>query len=255
MAFENIVNQIKSALKDEVTERFGQALGDLGITRRVAKNSSISDFQASLSRSNGMARGNRYEVEITAPGNHPGGSINRTINLHCNTISMPGHNLEQQTQRFGSEPATEIVTSHTFAGNILATFYLDASLETKDWFDKWQEMTVNPITHKAKYYDTYKDGSMKIYQLVGNKRTYGIKCEEVYPATISPIEYSYESTDMVQLLSIEFAYRKWTEMDDLESGTVARKETYIGTTRERLSGNGVESDFERRQRIQQIFNQ
>jgi hypothetical protein len=251
MAFANIKNQLQSVLKDKIND----SLGDLGIGRRLSRKNAISEFQASLVRSNGMARANKYEVEITAPRLHPGGSINKTINLHCSTISMPGHNLEQQTQRFGSEPATEIVTSHTFAGNILATFYLDASLETKDWFDKWQEMTVNPITHKAKYYDTYKDGSMKIYQLVGNKRTYGIKCEEVYPATISPIEYSYESTDMVQLLSIEFAYRKWTEMDDLESGTVARKETYIGTTRERLSGNGVESDFERRQRIQQIFNQ
>ena len=71
---------------------------------------------------------------------------------------MPGHNLEQQTQRFGSEPATEMVTSHTFAGNILATFYLDASLETKSWFDKWQELAIDPITHKARYYDDYKDG-------------------------------------------------------------------------------------------------
>jgi|TARA_B110000914_G_C15362764_1_gene399343 hypothetical protein len=234
MAFENIVNQIKSALKDEVTERFGQALGDLGITRRVAKNSSISDFQASLSRSNGMARGNRYEVEITAPGNHPGGSINRTINLHCNTISMPGHNLEQQTQRFGSEPATEIVTSHTFAGNILATFYLDASLETKSWFDKWQELAIDPITHKARYYDDYKDGSMKIFQLNNNQRTYGVKCEEVYPATISPIEYGYESTDTIALLSVEFAYRKWQEVDNLEAGTTIRRETYLGEVSEEV---------------------
>ena len=42
-----------------------------------------------------------------------------------------------------------------------------------------------------------------------NQRTYGVKCEEVYPATISPIEYAYESTDTIALLSVEFAYRKW----------------------------------------------
>ena len=236
MAFANITNQIQSVLKDKVNN----ALNDLGINRRVLKNSSINKFQASVKRSNGMARANRYEVEIFAPAGHPSGSsINRTVNLHCSTISMPGHNLEQHTQRFGSEPATEIVNGHTFAGNITATFYLDASLETKDWFDKWQEMIVNPITHKAQYYDTYKDATMKIYQLVGNKRTYGVECEEVYPATISPIEYSYDSTDMVQLLSIEFAYRKWTEIDDLESGTVTRRETRLADTTERLPGNGV----------------
>jgi len=245
-------------------QKFAEAIksGDFGnaaelIVKRktVSKNSSINKFQASVKRSNGMARANRYEVEIFAPAGHPSGSsINRTVNLHCSTISMPGHNLEQHTQRFGSEPATEIVNGHTFAGNITATFYLDASLETKDWFDKWQEMIVNPITHKAQYYDTYKDATMKIYQLVGNKRTYGVECEEVYPATISPIEYSYDSTDMVQLLSIEFAYRKWTEMDDLESGTVTRRETRLADTTERLSGNGVlREDFAERRRIRDKF--
>ena len=61
---------------------------------------------------------------------------NRIVNLHCNTITMPGHDLEQQTQRLGSEPATEIVQGHEYAGNITATFYLDASLETKSWFDE-----------------------------------------------------------------------------------------------------------------------
>jgi len=200
--------------------------------------SSISEFQASLNRSSGMARANRYEVEIIAPANHPGGTDIRTINLHCSSITMPGHNLEQQTQRFGSEPGTEIVTSHTFAGNITATFYLDAGLETKAWFDKWQEMAVNPITHKAQYYDQYI-GEMNIYQLSGNNRTYGVRCEEVYPATVSPIEYTYESADTIAVLSVEFAYRKWREVDDTTSGTTIKR-TRLPDSVEKLAGNGVQ---------------
>ena len=215
----------------------------------------ISNFQALINKSGGLARANKYETDIYAPDGHPGGTEGRNLNLLCNSISMPGHNLEQQTQRFGSEPATEMVTSHTYAGNITATFYLDASLDIKHWFDKWQMMTVNPITHKAQYYDDYKDGYMDIYQLgVNGKRTYGIRCEEVYPATIGPIEYAYESADTVQLLTIEFAYRKWIEIRDLDSG-VPYKRTRLPDIVERLPGNGVESDFERRQRIQGIFNQ
>ena len=180
---------------------------------------SINEFIGVVKKSKGLARANRYETDIYAPNGHPGGAKGRNLNLLCNTITMPGHDLEQQTQRFASEPATEIVTSHKFAGNISATFYLDSNLDTKHWFDKWLELTFNPITHKAKYYDDYKDGYMDIYQLgVDGKRTYGIRCEEVYPATIGAIEYAYESTDMVQLLTIEFAYRKWIEMRDLDSG-------------------------------------
>jgi len=237
MAFANIKNQLQSALKDKVSG----ALGDLGITRQVTKNSSITEFIGSLNRSGGMARANRYEVKITAHRDHPGGSQNRTVNLHCNTITMPGHDLEQQTQRLGSEPATEIVQGHEYAGNITATFYLDASLETKSWFDKWQEMTFDRATHKAKYYEKYI-GEMEIYQLAADgSKPYGIKCLEVYPATIGGIEYAYESTDTIATLTVEFAYKKWIEMQDTESGVPFKDsvEEYLGTVTERLPGNGV----------------
>ena len=81
---------------------------------------------------------------------------------------------------------------------------------------------------------TIKMDSMKIFQLNNNQRTYGVKCEEVYPATISPIEYGYESTDTIALLSVEFAYRKWQEVDNLEAGTTIRRETYLGEVSEEV---------------------
>jgi len=228
MAFGNITNQIKSALKDEISSRISDALGNLGIR----KKNSIAEFHASLNRSGGMARSNRYAVQITAHQNHPGGSTNNTVNLHCNTINMPGHNLEQQTQKLGSEPATEIVQGHEYAGNITSTFYLDASLNTKSWFDKWQEMSFDPVTHKAKYYEDYI-GTMERYQLDNEgEKIYGVKCEEVYPATIGAIEYAYESTDTIAILSVEFAYKKWSEIQDLSSGSIFRKlgQEFFGET-------------------------
>ena len=237
MAFANIKNQLQSALKDRVSD----ALGDLGISR-VPKRNSITEFIGSLNRSGGMARANKYEVEILAHRDHPGGSQNRIVNLHCNTITMPGHDLEQQTQKLGSEPATEIVQGHEYAGNITATFYLDASLETKSWFDAWQEMSFDRATHKAKYYEDYI-GTMNIYQLgVDGSRTYGIQCEEVYPATIGGIEYAYETSDTIALLSVEFAYKRWTDIQDTVSGVPFKDlvEEFLGYSTERLPGNGVQ---------------
>ena len=227
MIYDLLKNKINSTIQNKLNE----VLGDLGINSGIRKKNSIAEFQASLNRSGGMARANRYVVEITAP-NHPGGSTNNTVNLHCSTINMPGHNLEQQTQRLGSEPATEIVQGHEYAGNITATFYLDANLETKSWFDKWQEMSFNSVTHKAKYYEDYI-GEMDIYQLDNEgEKSYGIRCEEVYPATIGGIEYSYESTDTIAILSVEFAYKKWTDIQDLSSGSTFRKlgQEFFGET-------------------------
>ena len=213
----------------------------------------INEFIGVVKKSNGLAKANRYEVDIIAPGNHPGGAEGRNLNLLCNAITMPGHNLEQQTQRLATEPAREMVQSRSFAGNITASFYLDQSLELKSWFDKWLELAINPATHKARYYNEYI-GEMNIYQLGGKGRTYGIKCEEVYPATIGPIEYSYDSTDTIGLLTIEFAYRRWIEIENTESGTAFK--TRLPDTVERLPGNGVLREaFAERRRIRDIFNQ
>ena len=194
----------------------------------------IDNLRAIANRSRGFARAAKYEVEIIAPQKHPGGTaMGREIGLQCNTITMPGHNLEQQTAQYGSAPAREMVTSHTYAGNIAATFYLDENLDTKAWFDKWQQLAVRQDTHKARYYKDYI-GTMNIYQLGGKGRTYGIKCDEVYPATIGPIEYAYESVDTIALLTVEFAYRTWTDIADGVSGVTYpdKIETFLGYSTE-----------------------
>ena len=213
----------------------------------------INEFLGVVKKSSGLSKTNRYEVEILAPSHHPGGTEGINYSLFCNSITMPGHNLKQQTQQFATEPAREMVQARSFAGNITATFYLDQNLVVKSWFDKWLELTVNPATHKARYYNEYI-GEMSIYQLGGKGRTYGIKCEEVYPATIAPIEYSYDNTDSIGLLTVEFAYRRWKEIDNLESGTAF--ETRLSDITERLPGNGVEStrdSIAERMRIQRLF--
>jgi len=219
--------------------------------------SNINDFISVVKRSSGLAKANKYEVDIYAPDGHPDGTEGRNLNLLCNSITMPGHNLEQQTQRLASEPAREMVQSRSFAGNITATFYLDQHLTLKTWFDKWLEMSINPRTNKAQYYNQYI-GHMNIYQLGGRGRVYGVKCEEVYPATIGPIEYSYDSTDTIALLTIEFAYRRWKEVENLESGAAFKTVTELPDIVERLPGNGVLKQsnvegFAERRRLRELF--
>ena len=244
MAFENLKNQFQSQIQSALRSKVSDILSDIGVSTGVTKNNSINDFISSLNDSQGMGRANQFEVVIRANENHPD-KENLIQNLHCSGVTMPGHNLEQQTQRLGSGPAREIVQGHRYAGNISATFYLDANLYTKSWFDAWQELTFNPDTHKAKYYDQYC-GEMEIYQLgADGERTYGIKCDSVYPATIGGIEYAAESTDMLSLLTVEFAYRKWTDVRDLKSGTTYQNnEEFLGYSREKLPGNGVAGELD-----------
>jgi hypothetical protein len=146
-----------------------------------------------------------------------------------------------------------MVTSHGYAGDVVASFYLDRALKTKMFFDAWQSLAVDMATHKANYYSDYV-GTMKIYQLSsipwtettittredtsgGSRdhrtsahkhgmeeekyhthktiRTYGMEVEEVYPATIGPIEYAYETVDTIALLTVNFNYRRWKPLRTL----------------------------------------
>jgi len=187
---------------------------------------SIDNFKAILSKGSGMARLAKYEVVLWPPlslNEYAGRGefatnllpFTRNISLQCNTIAMPGHDLQTQTVQYGSQPAREMVTSHGYEGTISATFYMDENLETKSYFDLWQHMAVNNTTHKARYYYDYV-GKMQIFQLGGGGRTYGMEVEEVYPATIGQIEYAYETVDALALLPVEFQYRKWKTIDPRE---------------------------------------
>ena len=206
--------------------------------------SAIQKFIASMNKSGGYARTSKYAVVITPPTSlaqlaseriepvveggrleqgfpsspaNPNASnmkalhsqLGQQVNLHCNTVSMPGHDLQAQDMQHGSAPGRQMVTSHDYQGTIAATFYLDTHMRERHFFEQWQKMAVNTNTHKANYYDDYI-GSMEIFQLDGNGEiTYGIKATEVYPTTIAGIEYAYANTNQIATQAVQFQYRQW----------------------------------------------
>ena len=219
----------------------------------MAKQPTIKNFVSSMSKAGGFARTSRYAVVITPPASLKAyqnasqtaaegegarqaaaqagvnfadallpnlkkmSSLNqqvgRQVNLHCNSIKMPGHDLQAQDVQHGSAPARQMVQSHNYKGEITASFYLDSHLRERHFFEMWQSMAVNKSTHKANYYDDYI-GSMEIFQLDGNGEiTYGIKLTEVYPETIGGIEYSY-ATSALAIQTVNFQYRQWFNLTE-----------------------------------------
>ena len=135
-------------------------------------------------------------------------SMGRQMNIHCDSISMPGHDLQSVDHTtFG--PKRVIPVGHGFDGTITASFYADLYLRERHYLEAWQKMAVNNLTHKANYYDDYV-GSMKIYQLDNDGfATYGIEATEVYPEQISAVSYDYSRASSIVKLSCEFQYRQW----------------------------------------------
>ena len=225
----------------------------------------INKFRAAMSKAKGFARPSKFAVRINPPtmistiGNAfytANGETRPTVNreyadaqaavrelymgsgkqieLFCNSVEMPGHDLQAQQEQHGSAPVRDIVTSHGFEGMITASFYLSEDLKERHFFEQWQRLAVNIESHKANFYDDYI-GSMEIYQLSNgldsglpfptfidkvfdvDMAEYGIRASEVYPATISGIEYSYESGNQIATMAVGFNYREWRNLGNTES--------------------------------------
>ena len=74
---------------------------------------------------------------------------------------------------------------------------------------------VDNYTHKANIMMTII-GKMQIYQLgsldgEGDRDvpTYGIEAIEVYPQTLSAVEYNYGSSNQIVKINVGFAYKQW----------------------------------------------
>ena len=164
--------------------------------------------------------GGEGQVKFNASGRHLNQltqTIGRQVNIHCDTVTMPGVDLQTQDIQYGSEPTRNMVTSHGFAGNIVATFYADKYLRERQFFELWQKLAVNTISHKANYYDNYV-GKMHIYQLGADtedsrdRPTYAIEAIDVYPEQIGAINYGYSLSDQITKITIKFSYKQWFNM-------------------------------------------
>ena len=216
---------------------------DPRLKQRANRENTIGRMQANIARSEGYARSARFAIKLFFPtqlksllaeqqvNDEQGfGITDRTgatdmavlakdmgpqINLNCDSITMPSHDLQTQSVQYGSEPARDIVTSHAFAGTINASFYADKYLRERQILEMWQKMAVDMVNHKANYYDEYI-GKMHIYQLgsldgQGDRDvpTYGIEATEVYPATVAAIDYNYANSNQLVKINVGFNYRQW----------------------------------------------
>ena len=228
---------------------------DPRIRQPANSENTIGRFRAAMASANGYARAARFAVRLFPPvglaklveeqqeavysegsseeadkandkanrvptGKHMNDltqSLGRQINIHCDSVSMPGKDLQTQTIQYGSAPEQDQVVAHGYGGQINASFYADSFLRERHFFEMWQKMTVNHTTHKAKYYDDYV-GKMQIYQLASDnlqdQPSYGIEATDVYPATISAVEYSYGASSTLVKINIGFNYRRWWNMTD-----------------------------------------
>ena len=226
---------------------------DPRLKQRANTENTIGRFRAAMAKAEGYARPARFAVKLFLPSNlskmanlkdqsnmidtDPRGQFSNMqpsaanpdhatlqdlasqmgtqMNIHCDSVSMPGKDLVTQKKQFGNEPEVDMVVGHQYAGTINASFYADKYLRERQFIELWMKMSHNNVSNEAKYYDDYT-GKMQIYQLgsfdgEGDRDipTYGVEAIEVFPQTLSAVEYNYGSSNQLVKINVGFAYKQW----------------------------------------------
>ena len=170
---------------------------------------------ATLHAENGHALPNRFEVMIYPPSVNY--SLARNVSLRCESILLPGRNLNTGTDGMPYGPTREVVDGVTYAEDIAMTFVASAGLEERVFFEEWQELAFNKKTWNVGYYDDYV-GTVEIYLLNRqDERRYGIKLIEAFPKTISGTDLSQAANNEIIKTSVSFSFRYWETIDQNRS--------------------------------------
>ena len=171
----------------------------------------LNDILSEFHSDNGYAIPNRFEVLITAPGSNSAES--RKVSMRCETVLIPGRNLNTLTDGMPYGPTREIVDGVTYAEDITMTFQASSGLDERVFFEKWQELAFNPQTWNVGYYNDYAR-TIEIYLLDRqDQRRYGVKLIEAFPKTIAGTDLNQGSNDEIIKTSVTFSFRYWETLD------------------------------------------
>ena len=219
--------------------------------------SSLEGAIASLHSDNSYATPNRFEVLITRPGSSATESKN--VSMRCESINLPGRNLNSGTDSNIYGPTREVVNGVTYADDINMTFHASSGLEERIFFEEWQELAFNKRSWNVGYYNNYIS-TIDIYLLdrggkpavsrqpstvpgsggkpapAGqDKRRFGLKLHEAFPKTIGATELSQSANNELIKLAVTFSFRYWTTLD-LNRGAAGG----VNDDASRLNVNSVE---------------
>ena len=171
----------------------------------------LNEWKSGFHTEDGFAVPNRFEAIITPPRNMVWST--RDISLRCESVNLPGINLNTSTDTNIYGPTREIVDGITYAEDINMVFQASSGLEERVFFEEWQKLAYNPSTWDMGYYNDYVS-VIDVYLLNrNNKRRFGLRLHEIFPKTIGATSLNQSANNEIIKISITFSFRYWSTLD------------------------------------------
>ena len=166
----------------------------------------LNDILSTFHSEDGYAVPNRFEVLITRP--QASANENREVSMRCESINLPGRNLNTLTDTNIYGPTREVVDGVTYADEITMTFQASSGLEERVFFEEWQTLAFDERTWNVGYYDDYtKQSKVVVTKLdVSGAPIYKLEYTEVFPKSVTAIELSHATAAAPLKVSATFKY-------------------------------------------------
>ena len=182
-------------------------------------NLGIDTFKTKLK--GGGARANLFKVTLSFPsGTTVGGEVDEASFL-CKTAQLPGSTVGQFEVPFRGR-ILKMPAERTF-DNWTVTILNDTDFKIRNAFERWSsEMAGHAFNTGLLDPGSYQK-DLIVEQLDRQQGGPGSAPEEgqvikacnivgAYPASISPIELSYDTTGEIETFDVEFAYQYWVDI-------------------------------------------
>ena len=161
------------------------------------------------------------------------------MDLFCSNVQMPGKTITDDVNETFYGPSRKIAKNVSFE-EITLEFYTSVNFEERLYFEAWQNMIVDPISHNVGYYDDYAASCMititpltktftaalanfqptgdagqdrqQLRQSLGDQSgqsAFQVQCYEAWPKTIAATPLAYDAANQIIKTSVTFAYRNY----------------------------------------------
>jgi hypothetical protein len=215
----------------------------------------ISEFKARIDRHGGPARTSLFEVAISPTNLRgelivPGVISTDDLRFFCQTVSMPGINLEVMPYRPNGLGFTESMPMNSSPDQLNAVFMLDSNQRVMTYFHRWISSVVNVSGNRGdnarglapkliEYKDTYAASELTIrhYSTHNPFQYYECRYEGVFPTQIGALELSWAG-DGAATITVNFTYNRMIYSGFTESN-VDVSSNFVGTQGSAIRGNNL----------------
>ena len=182
----------------------------------------VDTIRSTLSLSGGFATTEKYSVVFSNLPSQLDQGVNASFQYLCENVAIPTKSISG-SDKFIYGTNYQMPYRQTFAESSMS-FYCTRDMDEKKFFDKWQNLIVDPISGDLKFHENYTCTvtitQFSKQQTIGENGVYRIELLNAWPSIVAEVQYGHSQGSEIAKLPVTFQYEKWIPKHSTQSAGV-----------------------------------